>query len=200
LGLAVAARPHYIFGSIFLFLLWLNFLKERYNFRLRKARGEFFSLFTPFLFCIGLLGLYNYARFDSWIEFGQRYQLAGINLPKTKIFALDRIFVDFFFYFLAPCRINLDFPFFHLAPSYPWTLPQNLVGIEPGAGVLANVAFLNILFLFPLSFHLRIPLSTPPKFKGADAIPKFNNGGFHFSDVSHAMSYKCSQCYYALRG
>ena len=151
LGLAVGSRPHFVFAVIFPLLLWLKFLKEQYRLpHLKEALIEGLYLFGPFLACIGLLGLYNHLRFESWTEFGSRYQLAAIYMPTHKFFGLSRILPGLYFYFLAPARISLEFPFLHLAPSYPWSLPEGYYAPEAVAGVLANIPFINILFLSPL--------------------------------------------------
>jgi hypothetical protein len=151
LGLAVGSRPHLVFAAIFPLLLWLKSLKEQNRVtHPREALIDGLYLSGPFLACIGLLGLYNHLRFDSWTEFGSRFQLAAIYMPTHRFFGLSRILPGLYFYFLAPAQISLEFPFFHLAPSYPWPLPEGYYSPEAVAGVLANIPFINILFLSPL--------------------------------------------------
>ena len=154
LGLAVGSRPHYVLAGMFLLLLWLKFLKEEYGYRARHALRELLCLMMPFLLCLALLGLYNYARFDSWTEFGVRYALVGrTQLHRT--LGANRILPNLFLYFLAPARVSLRFPFFRLAPSYPWTVPEGFLQPEPVAGILTNIPFVNILLLSPLYLFWR---------------------------------------------
>jgi hypothetical protein len=162
LGLAVGSRPHLVFAAIFPLLLWLKFFKEHYPlYRLKEALIEGLYLFGPFLVCTGLLALYNHLRFDSWTELGSRYQLAAIYMPTHSFFGLSRILPGLYFYFLAPAQISLEFPFFHLAPSYPWSLPEGYYPPEAVAGVLANIPFINILFLSPLVSPKKLVSSKP---------------------------------------
>jgi len=153
-GLAVGSRPHLIFASFFLILAWWKILKEQYHYKIKKSLKEFIGLFAPFAVCLFLLGLYNYARFDSWFDFGVRYQLAGVNIHAGKIFDPAFLLPNLYFYFIQPCFNNLrfQFPFFYLAPLYPYVLPRGYLYAESVAGVLRNMPFLNILFIFPLFY------------------------------------------------
>ena len=38
------------------------------------------ALLAPLIVMLGLLGLYNYLRFDSFLEFGLQYQMSGTNI------------------------------------------------------------------------------------------------------------------------
>jgi hypothetical protein len=150
LGLAVGSRPHYVFAGVLLPLLWWKCVKEQYGFRMKHALKALLFLMMPFALCLALLGLYNYARFDSWTEFGIRYVLMSRKLHDDQVFHANRILPNLFFYFLAPARLSVEFPFFRLAPSYPWALPEGFLGPEPVAGILTNIPFLDILLLSPL--------------------------------------------------
>jgi hypothetical protein len=144
LGLAVGSRPHYVFAGVLLPLLWWKFSREKHHYRVKEAMGELACLSIPFFVCVGLLGLYNYARFGSWTEFGQNLVLAGRNVRRGRLFSPHKILPSLFRYSLAPSQIDLEFPFFHL--------PKGVHNLEPVAGILANIPFINILFLFPLYF------------------------------------------------
>ena len=153
LGLAVGSRFHLVFAAVFLFILGWRLLKNQCHYHVWEARREFFGLFMPFGVCVALLGLYNYLRFDSWIEFGIQYQFPQVfDMPKFNFFTPSRILPGLYFLFLDPCRISLEFPFMHLAPQYPWPLPADYYGPEPVAGVLANIPFLNILSFYPACY------------------------------------------------
>lgn len=154
LGLAVGSRPHHILAATFLLLLWLKFSRERQDHRIGEALRESCCLFLPYLMCIGLLALYNFARFGSPAEFGYGYALtAGVSQREWNRFDPKRILPDLFFYFLAPSDMSLGFPFFRLAaPQYPWALPEDYYGPEPVAGILTNMPFLGILSLAPLLY------------------------------------------------
>lgn len=154
LGLAVGSRPHLLLAGLVPAVLWTTFLRERGRPRVRETTQTLVCLFGPWLICVALLGLYNYARFESWTEFGQRYALGSLNLLKWKKLDPRRIPIDLYFYFLSPSRLDWNFPFFHLAPRIPSMLvPHGYYGPEPVAGLLTNIPFLNVLYLLPLLFN-----------------------------------------------
>ncbi len=154
LGLAAGSRPHLILAGLVPAVLWVTSLRERGSLRMREAARTFVCLFGPWLLCLAMLGLYNYARFESWTEFGQRYALGPFNPLKWPLLDPRRIPLNLYFYFLAPARLDWNFPFVHLAPPFPRILrPEGHVGPEPVAGVLTHIPFLTILLFLPLLFN-----------------------------------------------
>jgi len=160
LGLAVASRPNHIFAAPLL-LLALPALPAARRWRAGAAA------LLPLALCLFLIGLYNRARFDSWTEFGVRYQLAGSHVQKLDTFDARSILPGLYFYFLSPPILAPEFPFVSLAPRYPAALPPGYYGPEPIAGVLAHAPFLAVLLVGPGLLRrgprdpgLRLPIAT----------------------------------------
>lgn len=100
-------------------------------------------LAVPLIVAATLLGYYNYTRFGSWREFGQRYQLAGYNLRQSSdhLFSLANVPAALYAYLLKPLDWWINFPFVHTISgirSFPrWVrLPPDYEGREPTAGIL----------------------------------------------------------------
>ena len=115
----------------------------------------------PLVVCVAALLLYNAARFDSPTEFGQTYQLAGVEMRTRQTFELDYIVPGLYYYLFAPARLTLDFPYVQLPPppAFPH-VPAGYDGVEATGGLLPNVPIL--LFLlgavpFVLTRRLRLP-------------------------------------------
>jgi hypothetical protein len=159
LGLAGGCRPHLLLvgGAVALCWWWLAWRKDRAT-RLRLAA----VLGGPLLVCVAALLVYNAARFHSPTEFGQTYQLAGVEVRKKQTFELGYIVPGLYYYLLAPARPKLDFPYFQLPPppAYPGHVPAGYDGVEVTGGLLTNVPILIFLVgavPFVLARRLRLP-------------------------------------------
>ena len=155
LGLAVASRPnHLLIAPLVLMLAWPA---------LRSAGGRLWvkalTTLVPLGACLLLIGLYNYARFGSFTEFGVRYQLQGI--PPLPWFEPRGLIPGLYFDFVAPLAMSLEFPCFFLDRWYPGTLPPGYFGPDPNAGVLMHSPYLLILFAAPWLLR-RVPLAGLP--------------------------------------
>ena len=112
---------------------------------------------------IALLLTYNYLRFDSFFEFGQRYQLSSFRV--VKYFGPEYFLHNFRAYMVSASRIDRHFPFFHLrtlqAPIF------SVVYGEPVGGALATapltgLAFLLIpIWIFQTSGRVQLDRSKP---------------------------------------
>jgi hypothetical protein len=159
LGLAGGCRPHLLLvgGAAVLCWWWLAWRKDRAT-RLRLAA----VLGAPLLVCVAALLIYNAARFHSPTEFGQTYQLAGVELRKKETFELGYIVPGLYYYLIAPARLTLDFPYFQLPPppAYPGHVPAGYDGVEVTGGLLTNMPILLVLLgavPFVLTRRLRLP-------------------------------------------
>ena len=137
LGLAVGARPTYLFGCAALLApLWL--WGHGRGWRGPAWRQAVLAAIVPLAIIGSGLALYNYARFDNPLEFGQRYQLNadGVN-PVT--FSFRYIGFNAWIYGLSAAGWSPYFPFVSViaAPS----APTGYVGIENPFGLLPNVPF-----------------------------------------------------------
>jgi hypothetical protein len=144
LGLAVGSRPNLVLLVPVLPLL--AFAPGRPG-SPKDVRRSALAVLVP-LVLIGLaLGLYNLARFDSWTEFGTRYQLVGV----PPIAQLDSHAVGPILYydFFAPPSLRVDFPF--LFPDHGWTgsLPEGFFLDSSTTGAFAHSPFLLILLALP---------------------------------------------------
>jgi tetratricopeptide (TPR) repeat protein len=97
------------------------------------------------------LMLYNYLRFDQLLEFGQRYQLAGMHVGKATLFSPAYAWFNFRVYFLEPVHWLEDFPF--VAGIRPPPTPPGHLGIDGAFGVLTNVPFIWLALALPLSWR-----------------------------------------------
>lgn len=86
-----------------------------------------------------LLAAYNAARFGNPLEFGNSYQLAGVDVRELPANRPANLLPGLFYYLLARAHMTLDFPFFHLPPppAFPAKLPDGYQ-VEVTGGVLAN--------------------------------------------------------------
>lgn len=160
-GFVFFSRPNQIVAIIFLNLTYIFY---RYYYLSENClvvlRASFFILLPQLL--IGLImSWYNYARFDSVIEFGASYQLAGMNVQEITTMSLAYIPLNLFHYFTQSIPYDLTFPFFHpVAPKDPFTLPFPFF-YEPTVG----------LFSFPIYWLIFLPLFSLSKIMKAYTLP-----------------------------
>jgi hypothetical protein len=116
LGLAVGARPPALFASVMLVPVLWHLRRQGATSRNWLQAGAAAALM------MGLCGLalmaYNYARFDSPVEFGQSYQLTGIREGSARHFSPAYFFHNLWLYFFWPVEWTPDWPFL-AARSFP---------------------------------------------------------------------------------
>jgi hypothetical protein len=81
-ALAIGSKPTAILPMGITVLMFL-FLEQKYfsqHRQLSRSLYPFLVALVPFVIIMGILGWYNWARFDSVLETGFRYQLAGPNI------------------------------------------------------------------------------------------------------------------------
>jgi hypothetical protein len=156
LGLAAGARPSLAVAGV-LPVVVLVALARRPDLRERRTRVKAAALLLgPVGVCGVLLLVYNQVRFDSFTEFGLAYQLNDIK-PYGRGGLLSYAVPSAYFYLLAPARLNLDFPFFHVPPppDFPGTIPDTY-NMEPVQGLLSNVPIvLALLAGLPLALRAK---------------------------------------------
>jgi len=150
-GLSIGARATDALAGLLLLVVWLLICRNRHRWKLKPAVRDALYLSVPFLACLFLLGLYNFARFGSWGEFGNRYQLGGGygRNAVVRFFQLGNIWPGLENYFFQPCRIVPLFPFFELKAEYPGVLPEGIAA-EGCGGVLTNLPIMFMILLIPL--------------------------------------------------
>lgn len=110
-GLAIASRPHYVFGSLAL-LIPLAVLRRREG--PGQSRGGWLNLAAvalPLTLMVGAMLLQNYLRFGQLLEFGQRYMLGAWDQRTLGFLGLKNLPVNAWNYLLAPGILGVDFPF-----------------------------------------------------------------------------------------
>ena len=163
LGLAIGCRPNLLVAVPLLPLLAWPALREH---RDRRARAAL-AVLAPLGLCLLLLGTYNALRFGSPLEFGARYQLAGMR----PVAWLDprAIPPTLFFDFLAPPAARLEFPFLFPDRDYPGTTPAGYFKDTSTTGAIAHSPFLLLLVAAPFLLR-RAPLAARAGLRDAIAV------------------------------
>jgi hypothetical protein len=158
LGLAVGARPDLVLIGALAVLAWVVWIRRDGLTDWRPRVETALVLLGPFAAIVLLLLVYNAVRFNSPLEFGQRYQLAGVEVSKKAAFQAAYIPPGVYYYLLAPVRWTFAFPFFRLPPPplYPGSTPVGYDGVEPVGGLVAAFPLLLILFAAPLALRGKI--------------------------------------------
>lgn len=109
--------------------------------------GRFTFLLTPLALGALLIGWYNYARFDSPLEFGLRYQITVQNMNRDMPLAFELGYLrhNFTAYVLQPFELVSGFPF--VRPVGYTALLQNRGVLAPGLYAAGNVT--GMLFFAP---------------------------------------------------
>lgn len=155
-GLAVGARPSYVFSAAVLLLPVLHGLDW---FRRRAAADWRAGLVwlaaagLPLGF-IGLgLMLYNYLRFGSITEFGAHYQLGGLSQTDMSIFSFKSFWFALRLYFYEPVHWSSYFPF--VRPGQTPASPMATFGVENTFGMLTGTPFVWLALAAPLAWWRR---------------------------------------------
>lgn len=158
-GLSAGCRVVYVFAGLALGVIWLLLLSKGSDRRVRTWLLDGIALAFPFGLCLCGLGLYNFVRFDSWTEFGVKYQLAGAFSPPGTMFRFENLIPGLHFNVLRFPMVNFNFPFFHLQTGSSLSLPNNYNSNEPVAGFLLTTP---IVLFFCVGFAKRIRSGITP--------------------------------------
>ena len=113
-ALCVSARPTKSISALILAPLFIAILVRK-NYTIKTKITSAVCFLAPALIGVVMIMAYNYARFDSFLEFGQSYQLTVSNIQANHT---DLAFLpnSFMHYFLQPMNLAGDFPY--LSPNY----------------------------------------------------------------------------------
>ncbi|GBU22261.1 hypothetical protein R80B4_02167 [Fibrobacteres bacterium R8-0-B4] len=148
-ALTVGCRPNMVLISILVpVLLW-------------KRRSWKLALFIsiPYIIVAIPLCIYNYIRFDSILEFGQKYCIAVINGTAVSLLNLlgtiHRMFITFLHYLFRPYIYSLHFPFVELVPpkGLITSVPGFLWGYNSGGGLINFPILFCLAYLFKNIFN-----------------------------------------------
>ena len=107
------------------------------------------ALVTPLIGAVALLGWYNFARFHSFLEFGLRWQLAGLDQhdkPFSTFFSTAHVPANVFRYLFAEPEWVRGFPFLRAGRQTPWLEDRfnlsSTLHYDPLIGILWTMPFL----------------------------------------------------------
>jgi hypothetical protein len=144
-AMAAACRAIYLFPGLVVPFVALYWWRPRWKqagpHRILLELGAFA---VPAIAILACLGWYNWARFGSPLEFGQRYLVAGVDYFSIPCFSLSYFPDRFWEFFLMPYYLVDRFPFID-----PSVRPQNLfygdrIATEHVTGIIPSYPFLVI--------------------------------------------------------
>lgn len=139
LGAAMEARPWLLWGAVLVLvpLLWIASGRGRGAGQPGDWRGLIMCAMGPVM-AVGLgLALYNFLRFNSALEFGQTYQMAGEDITKLKLFGLGYVRYNLWIYLFSVPGLTPYFPFLTVI-TVPLA-PMGQFGIENPYGLLPGM-------------------------------------------------------------
>lgn len=156
MGLSAGSRPTFMATVILLALVALVTSLQKWG---RERWAVFYriaSLLGPFAVCIFLMGLYNKLRFDSWVDFGTRYQLNLIDQLHMR-FTPDKLWTGLAYYLFSWPTFTNQYPPIHVNhTSHPWGLGPHPVSQEGVLGLFATVPVSLTLLAAPVvAWHRR---------------------------------------------
>lgn len=158
LGLAVGGRTDLVFAVAIPVALGAYLIRADHVIEWRGRVQVATLLLGPFALIVLLLLLYNEARFGSFLQFGLKYQLAGVDQTKERFFDPAYLAPGLFYYLLAPIRWTLAFPYLALPPPphYPGPVPSNYKSVEIVGGIFPSTPILLVLFAAPFRLWRRV--------------------------------------------
>ena len=112
--LCVSARPTKAISALILAPMFIAILIHKEHTVKTKITSAACFL-VPVVIGMTAIMAYNYARFDSFFEFGQSYQLTVSNIQANHI-DLALLPNSFLHYYMQPMNLSGDFPYF--SPNY----------------------------------------------------------------------------------
>jgi hypothetical protein len=150
-GLAFGSRPNMLLAAVALLIagVWLWRARGCPPWRLAAAAS------APLLACLIAFALYNRARFGSFGDFGYRYLLAGLDQYHKPLGRLAFMPPGLWYYFVAPIRWRLTFPFAYLPPPplYPGPIPHGWGQVDLTGGLLTTTPMLWMLGGLPFAWR-----------------------------------------------
>lgn len=149
---SVGSRAINVFSILFLTALTLYWI---WRTRAKGWMDPSLALLTPLALGALLIAGYNYARFDSPLEFGLRYQITVQNMNRDMplAFELDYLPHNVNAYVLQPFQFDSGFPF--IRPVGYTAQLQNRGIVAPGLYAAGNVT--GLLFFAPFLLLAFLP-------------------------------------------
>ncbi len=117
---------------------------------MRRLAIDAVALATPVLMAIGGYGLYNYARFDSFTEFGTSWQASLQRFTTNRVYVLPNIYS----YLFAPLDWSCQFPFIKalrgrpLSPLIEWPRGYATFELVGGVALLSGWCWLALVVAY----------------------------------------------------
>jgi hypothetical protein len=147
LALVVGCRPNMIFVSFLVpVILWK-----------RRSWKLLLPVLIPYVLVAIPICMYNYARFDSIFDFGQKHVLTSMNLEALNLLnpigLVLRVVMSLMSYLFTPYIYSLEFPYVkYVEGGHPFTLGFFNLG---GAGGGGGGGMINFPVVFCLFYLLR---------------------------------------------
>lgn len=144
LAVCAGSRPSEAVCAAVMLPMFFAVLLDRKR-KLRFRISEALAFLVPVLVGIALILMHNYARFGSFTDFGENYQLTVSDIHSLKV-TPEMLPSAIFYYFLMPFNALDTFPFFEargiIANTY-----EVYRNIEPSCGLL-NLPFILLGAVF----------------------------------------------------
>jgi len=111
------------------------------------------AMILPLVISLAALGWYNYARFESPLEFGLHYQLTSSDLTKTQLFSPAYLPSNLYGYLFYGFDLQNTFPFLVASnPMHPIIFPSLTPSVlfEQTTGILWTSPFLLFALIPPI--------------------------------------------------
>lgn len=139
-GLTLASRPQLFVVSILGLIFFVKALREG------KGRGPLtVVVFAPLFVVAVLVGLYNFLRFGSFLDFGANYNLTTNDMTRRE-WTLDKVPQALFYYLFSPLELSNMKPYVLTEAPASWFL--GLTIFEPLQGGLISAAPVILTGLF----------------------------------------------------
>ena len=148
-AVAIASRITLILPIAFWIALFTIFTIKANK---RDVWKSLLMMILPILISLAAMGWYNWARFDSLLEFGLHYQLTLTDLRKTQLFSLTYLPSNLYGYIFYGFDLQNMFPFLVADnPMHPIIFPNITPSVlfEQTTGILWTSPFL-LFALIPL--------------------------------------------------
>jgi hypothetical protein len=136
-GFAIGARPAILLGAVILLVPLVDTLRQRAGI-VALLKDLAAAVIPIFLIGVALL-CYNWLRFDDPLQFGQKYQLAGVDNTKVRFFSPEFFWYHARLYLWAPNLWSSYFPFVTGIEVPP--PPPGQLGVESVFGIFTNLPF-----------------------------------------------------------
>jgi hypothetical protein len=149
IGVGFAARPTILPSAAILLFPFVSG-------EVRRNWRAWCGAVIPLGLCGAAVAAYNALRFGSPFEFGQNFQLAGVNVASLHLFSASYFWTNLRFYLFQPIQWTSVFPFAHEPPIGPLRahLPLNHGGAEHMSGALLYSPILWAAIAVPFAIRV----------------------------------------------